>query len=280
MSDTHFTGSGPLYGGVDADEAFERMLDSILESGQRASAMIFTGDLADLGEPAAYQRLRRMVEPVAEKIGARLIWAMGNHDTRSAMREYLRGEEPSEDPVDEVYDVDGLRVVVLDTTVPGHHHGQLDPSQLDWLRGVLSEPAPRGTIIAMHHPPIPVIQPLAQLVELRGQREFADAVRGTDVRSILAGHLHYSSAATCAGIPVSVASSTCYTQDLLAEVDADGVRATRGRDAAQTFNLVHVYDETIVHTVVPAAGGLEVGEPVDSATVVSRLAAAGLVQRD
>ena len=37
---------------------------------------------------------------------------------------------------------------------------------------------------------------------------------GSDVRAILAGHLHYSMSGTFAGIPVSVASASCYTMDV------------------------------------------------------------------
>ena len=98
----------------------------------------------------------------------------------------------------------------------------------------------------MHHPPLPSVLDLAALVELRDQSALAEVLFGSDVRSILAGHLHYSSTGTFAGIPVSVASATCYTQDL--SVPAGG---TRGRDAARAFNLVHVYGSTVVHSVVP-----------------------------
>ena len=83
-------------------------------------------------------------------------------------------------------------------------------------------------------------------MELRDQRRLAEVVRGTDVRAIIAGHLHYSTFATFAGVPVSVASSTCYAQDLTVPVGG-----TRPQDGAQSYNLVHVYDETVVHAVVP-----------------------------
>lgn len=281
VSDTHFTGSGlPLYGAVDSDERFAAALQGLVDSGQRVEALIFTGDLADDGEPEAYRRLREAVEPAAQALGAEVIWAMGNHDSRAAFREGLLGQGPGEEPVDAVYEVNGLRIVVLDTTVPGSHHGELSEHQLAWLGRVLEHAAPHGTVIAMHHPPTPVIQPLSQLVELRGQRAFADVVRDTDVRSILAGHLHYSSSATCAGIPVSVASATCYTQDLVGLVGPDGVRGTRGRDAAQAYNLVHVFEDTVVHTVVPAGGGASVGEEVGPEEVSRRLTAAGLTPRE
>ena len=173
---------------------------------------------------------------------------MGNHDDRAALREHLLHEAPTMAPMDRVHDIAGLRVIVLDTSVPGHHHGEIAPEQLQWLAAQLAEPAPFGTILAMHHPPIPSVQDLAVMVELRDQAPVAEVLRGTDVRSILAGHLHYSTTATFAGIPVSVASASCYTQDLL-------TAGTRGRDGAQAFNLVHCYPETLVHTVIPLAAG-------------------------
>ena len=111
---------------------------------------------------------------------------------------------------------------------------------------MLSVPAPDGTILAMHHPPMPSILRLATTVELRGQSRLAEVIRGTDVRSILGGHLHYSSTSSFAGIPVSVASASCYTQDLNVPVGG-----TRARDGARAFNLVHVYPDIVVHSVVP-----------------------------
>ena len=141
---------------------------------------------------------------------------------------------------------------------------------LAWLRGVLATPAPEGTILAMHHPPMPSVLDLAASVELRDQRPLAEVLEGSDVRSILAGHLHYSSTATFAGIPVSVASATCYTQDLTVPVGG-----TRGRDGARAFNLVHVYPSTIVHSVVPL-GSYAPLDVIDAEESARRLEAAGV----
>ncbi len=247
LSDTHLVaGDDPLYGSIDSEGHLRRLFAELEASGARPEALVFTGDLADVGDPEAYATLRSIVEPAAARLGAQVIWVMGNHDDRGNFRAGLLGQHPSSQPVDRVYDVNGLRIIALDTTVPGAHHGLVTDAQLDWLAEELSSLAPHGTILAMHHPPVPSVQDLAILVELREQDALAEVIRGSDVRSIIAGHLHYSTTSTFAGVPVSVASATCYTQDLNVET-----RGTRGRDGAQAFNLVHVYEETVLHSVVP-----------------------------
>lgn len=270
ISDTHLlAGAGRLYGRVDAEAQLRVLLERLEGTGRRPDALVFTGDLADLGEPEAYARLRALVEPVAARMGAVIVWAMGNHDDRGAFRAGLLGSE-GDAPVDQVIDVRGLRIITLDTSVPGAHHGELTAGQLDWLREQLATPTPDGTILALHHPPIPSLLDLAVSVELRDQPRLAQVLRGTDVRSILGGHLHYSSTAVFAGIPVSVASASCYTQDLLV-----GEGGTRGRDGARAFNIVQVYPETVLHAVVPLeqTAGLSDVDAVESAR---RLAALGI----
>lgn len=272
MSDTHFLGDpGQLHGAVDSEGRFRELFTQVEASGARPEAIVFTGDLADKGEADAYARLRSIVEPAAARLGARVIWAMGNHDDRSNFRTGLLDQQPGTSPVDAAYDVGGLRVITLDSTVPGHHYGQFSAQQLQWLADELSRPAADGTILALHHPPVPSVLDLAVLVELREQPRLAEVLRGTDVRTILAGHLHYSTTALFAGIPVSVASATCYTQDLNVAVGG-----TRGRDGAQAFNMVHIYDDTIVHSVVPIGDHPTVGEHVSAEESQRRLTAAGI----
>jgi 3',5'-cyclic-AMP phosphodiesterase len=278
ISDTHLVSGSSLYGAVDSQARLVQILAELEESDTCPEAILFTGDLTDKGEPEAYEKLRALTGPVAQRLGAELIWVPGNHDKGQALRQILLSEDndprsaPADDaPLDRVYEINGLRVITLDSTLPGYHHGEVSPDQLDWLTGQLSAPARDGTILALHHPPVPAVQDLAALTELRNQQELAAALRGSDVRLILAGHLHYSAFAVFAGIPVSVASATSYTQDLNAP--AGGIR---GRDGAQAFNLVHIYDDTVVASVVPAGRYGTVGQQINGEETTKRLAAAGI----
>ena len=255
VSDTHLLAGGrPLYDSVATEAHLAQALGQLENLLVKPAAIVFTGDLADLGEPDAYQRLKAIVEPVAERLGAQVIWVMGNHDERPEYSSLLFGDEPSTEPQDRVYDIDGLRIISFDTTVPGYHHGAMTDAQLTWLADELSTPAPHGTLLAVHHPPVPT--PLLwamEMLELQGQDRLAEVLRGTDVRGILGGHLHYSTHSTFAGIPVSVAAATCYTLSLSAKD-----RLLSGVDANQALNLVHVYENSIVHSIVPMGDPPEV----------------------
>ncbi|WP_431804256.1 phosphodiesterase [Microbacterium sp. bgisy203] len=247
VSDTHLlAGNRPLGGRYDTAANLAATLASVERAGVRPDAIVFTGDLTDLGEPEAYAALRAAVEPVAARLGAPVVWVAGNHDERPALRAGLLDGAPTSEPVTGVWDLGGLRLIALDSSVPGWHHGDLDTGQLAWLRGILAEPAPLGTILALHHPPIPSHIPFFDILELRSQPALAAAIAGTDVRAILAGHLHYSTSGTFAGVPVSVAAATCYTMNLQRPPEE-----VNGMDAGQSFHLVHVYDDTITHAVVP-----------------------------
>ena len=248
VSDTHLLADDARqYGAIDTVDRFGAVLERLGRIDPAPQALVFTGDLADLGEPDAYRLLREMVDPLAEQIGAHVVWCMGNHDERVAYSRELFGAE-SDEPQDRVHDVDGLRIVSLDTSVPGWHHGEISDAQLDWLRDVLATPAEHGTILALHHPPIPSpLVPAAEIIELLDTERLADVVGGSDVRAILGGHYHFTSHSTFAGIPVSVAAATCYTVDT-APLD----RLISAVDGHQAFNVVHVYSDRVVHSVVPA----------------------------
>ena len=151
--------------------------------------------------------------------------------------------------------------------MPGYHHGDLTDDQLGWLADQLATPAPHGTLLAMHHPPIPVpMLRAAEIIELLDQQSLADVISGTDVRGIIGGHFHYTSWSSFAGVPVSVASASCYTSDP-APLD----RLISGVDGHQALTMLHLYDDRIVHTVVPIPEAPEAsGYPSD---VVAQLEA-------
>jgi 3',5'-cyclic AMP phosphodiesterase CpdA len=254
ISDTHLLGGNrKLFSTIDVTQNLNRVLDRLRAGDQQIDALVFTGDLADIAEGDAYRWLRSQVEPAAAELGAELVWVMGNHDERITYSRELFDDE-SDAVQDRVYHVGGLRIISLDTSVPGYHHGAITDAQLEWLSAELRAPAKNGTVLAMHHPPLEAHNPFVRMIGLDERDRLAAAIAGTDVRTILAGHLHYSSFGQFAGIPVSVASATCYTVD----VGADKSLLLSAVDGGQSINLVHVYKSEIVHSIVPVENNQQI----------------------
>ena len=136
----------------------------------------------------------------------------GNHDERRALALGLNGADTDE-PQDAVTMVRGLRIISLDSALPGFHHGGFSDTQYDWLSTQLAQPAEHGTILVMHHPPIRYRSPMMQLLDFEDAPRLRAALEGTDVRAILSGHLHVTSFGTLGTIPVFVAGGVSYVDD-------------------------------------------------------------------
>lgn len=263
ITDVHLTDTTPAPDGHDTVAVLDHALRVVEDSGVTPTAFVFTGDLTDHGTATEYQRLRKVVEPVAARLGAPVAYVAGNHDKRGPLREHLLGEPASDAPFDHTLRIGDLRVVVLDSSVPGRGYGALEPVQLDWLRAELAEPAPHGTVLALHHPPLPSADPLAAVIPLRHREELAAAIAGTDVRVILAGHTHVVSAGVLAGVPVWTGGAMATTVHRLA-----GGGVLRGLNAP-AVSRVDVFPDAVIVTSVPTIAGTvaEVPEPKLTAMV-------------
>ena len=167
VSDPHFLAEGARLGGrYDVEDTFARTLVAIRAVHPSPAAIVLTSDLTDLGEPDAYRRLRDAVEPVAQDLGTQVIWVAGNHDERPAMRRDLLGQAPSLDPISRAFDLDGLRLIPLDSSVPGWHPREIGADQLSWLATEPTSPAPLATVPALPPPPLPSPAPLFHSLHL------------------------------------------------------------------------------------------------------------------
>jgi 3',5'-cyclic AMP phosphodiesterase CpdA len=248
VSDSHFTGSGLLHDRVPVADTFATALDALAASGVPLDAVVHTGDVADEGEAAAYVAARELLAAAVERTGWRMLTVPGNHDDRAAMREHLLGLPPSAEPIDEVVDVQGLRIVLLDSSIPRRVEGGIDAEQLDRVHEILREPAEHGTVLALHHPPVPVEVTGLQRLHLTGQERLAAAIAGGDVRALLGGHLHYATTSMFAGVPVFVAPATAYTIALRGP--GGGVA---GLDGGRAVGVLTCYDDGRVgYSLLPA----------------------------
>jgi Icc protein len=239
LSDPHLTA-----GTSAADERLALALDTVRASGIRPAALLLTGDLSDDGSPESYARVRAAVDPLGTELGAPVIAIPGNHDDADAFREAMLDGAPLHRAVD----VDGVRVVALDTTVPGRAHGELGAGQLEWLTDVLAKDAKHGTVLALHHPPIPTAHPLLSRIGLRDPSRLGDVIRGRGVRFVVCGHAHAVAAGTLAGVPVWSGPALGVTMDPLPA-------AGRLRTWADVGGMTRIdlFDDDVVATLVPLA---------------------------
>lgn len=270
LTDTHIRREGEkVHGVVDTLDNLRTVLERLVNSGQHIDALVLSGDLTDNGDPEAYRRLRDAVVPAANALGAVVIYAMGNHDDREAFVDELIAQPRPDGPVDAVVDVAGVRIVVLDSTTAGRHDGRLEPSQLSWLTGVLAEPAPGGTILVLHHPPIPSPVTSVDSLRLEHSERLEAVLAGSDVGMILCGHAHHTSSGSIAGIPVWVGPAMSYRVDPIPPVGRH--RGVVGFG----FSRIDVFGSSFVATAVEATPAATVyDESMDD--ILDKLAALSL----
>jgi hypothetical protein len=70
-----------------------------------------------------------------------------------------------------------LDILLIDSTVPGAPHGELDTATLAWLDGALAASAARPALLFLHHPPLQH-RTLCGCVMLMRWRRCSNATRG------------------------------------------------------------------------------------------------------
>ena len=213
LSDTHLLADGALaYGVVDTTAALVRAVAHIHDLHDRLDgidAVVVSGDLTDLGEPAAYETFRA----ITRDLPAPIFVIPGNHDDRSAMREALAGAcgLPQEGTLDFDADVGGLRLIGLDTTVPGANHGSVSPAQCGWLADRLAEATGQPAILFLHHPPFLTGIGHMDAQSLRAPEALAQIVAANpNVALVACGHVHRAISTIWAGRPCMVAPAPAH----------------------------------------------------------------------
>ncbi len=170
--------------------------DAVAEINAAAvDSILIKGDIADRGRPAQFAAAADCFAKLASPHHAFL----GNHD-HYGLEEGLEVDGYAllgQPPAPRQVDLGGWRLLLLETTVPGEHHGELSRERLDWLDGALEETreAAIPTLVLLHHQPVPPqyrdrfpntigIDPGDSL------RLYACIGRNPQVRAVLIGHTH------------------------------------------------------------------------------------------
>lgn len=199
LSEPHIT-VGPR--DREASAALEAAVGAVLALATPPDAVVVTGDLTDTGSDAELSRFHELMAPLAA-FGVHLL--AGNHDDVHSLPDATF-----------VADAGDLRLVGVDSTVPGKPHGRLDRERLLWLEAAVTSDRP--TVVAMHHPPIRTGIPAMDAIGLEpAERDALAAVLRAhpNVLRVVSGHAHRAVTGCLGGCPVFVCPSLHLQLDLV-----------------------------------------------------------------
>lgn len=209
MSDLHVMPKGELSMTLDTGARLEQAVDAVIDRYGDADFCILAGDLADLGQPEAYEHLKSIIArlPIPVHI------TLGNHDRRPAFLDIFGAgfADAETGKVDKVIDIKGYRIILLDSSEPGRVDGVLEEDQIDWLRARLAEAMDRPVIVVLHHN-ANALHIRSDDIRLLEPDAFIEALKThKDVRQVIAGHVHITSTATWRGLPFTTLAGGHYS---------------------------------------------------------------------
>lgn len=211
ISDTHVIPAGKLlYGRIDTAGHLAAAVRHLNALRPQPDFVMVTGDLVDGGAPDEYVNFRHIVSA----LDSPFCLLPGNHDDRANLRAAFseHGYWPSEGArLHYVIEDLPLRLICLDTVLPGQSGGALGDEQMAWLARRLDERRDHPTVIAMHHPPF--VSGLAGMDTINcadGEALGAVVARHPQVERIICGHIHRAMSIRWHGTLVTTAPGTAH----------------------------------------------------------------------
>jgi Icc protein len=218
ISDLHIKPPGSLaYGRVDTAGALARCVTTLNDFRPKPDLVVISGDLADTPTAEEYQYLKRLLDPLALPF----VSIPGNHDSREWMRAALpQAYAFPSGPLNQRLEIGSLDLVLLDSSVPGQPHGELDTATLQWLEAALVSSPDRPALLFLHHPPFKAGIWHMDRQNLLNASELEPVVRRHPrVQLIATGHIHRATLTMFAGIPTTICPAPNHAVDLdLAEL--------------------------------------------------------------
>ncbi len=210
VTDPHIKAEGRLaYRTVDTAANLARCVNHLLGLKRRPDCVLMTGDLTDFGRVEEYRLLRRLLAP----LDVPTYVVPGNHDEREGFRRAFsdHGYLPREGDIRYAIDDYPLRMIALDTTVPGEPGGIMSDERLEWLDAKLRERPDTPTLLFMHHPPIVTGIEHMDVQNCANASAFGDLLeRHRQVFQILCGHVHRPIQTLWRGVSVAIAPSASH----------------------------------------------------------------------
>jgi Icc protein len=188
--------------GVDTLASLEAVIGALNRAAPYA-AVVVSGDLVSEESARAYRSLQSLLR----RIPAPVYCMAGNHDDVALMAAHLPGGNIR---LDREFDLQGWRIVLLDTRVAGSPAGCVARTELERLGRALGEHEDGPALVFLHHQPIPVGSPWIDAMMVENADELFGALAPhRNVRALVCGHIHQAFTGVRAGIAVLGTPSTC-----------------------------------------------------------------------
>ena len=206
LSDFHIRPPGILFADVvDTQAMLAAAIDAVLALRPLPDAVLLTGDLTNDGEPEAYAAIL----PELARLPMPVYAIPGNHDDRDAILILDGAAELGSANTYRHYSTDlgELRLIALDSLVPGKGHGQICAERLAWLEDELTKSGGQPVLVMVHHPPAETGIQFMDKIGLMPNPKLEALIRqhSQRIQRIICGHIHRPIFYRWQGVPVSVA---------------------------------------------------------------------------
>jgi Icc protein len=233
ISDLHIKPPGQLaYGRVDTAKALERCVAALNAFEPAPDFVVISGDLADTPVAEEYDYLLQLLALLKLPFAG----IPGNHDGRELMRAAFpkAAYASSSGPLNQKIAVGQLDLMLLDSSVPGKPHGELDAPTLQWLDTMLRSSVDRPALVFLHHPPFLAGIWHMDRQNLSNAADLAAVIHShPQVQLVATGHIHRAAMTMFAGVPCTICPAPNHAVDL----DLDHLREPSFKVEPPAFHL-------------------------------------------
>lgn len=192
ITDTHLVPEGQHWFGdskTQTDKRLNRVIAYINQMNPLPDLVVLTGDATDEGSLESYAHLKKQLSCLKTPI----YLIPGNHDHRENMKRVFNHQRGMQaNFINYTVELDPVRLIFLDTHVPGQSYGTLCKDRLEWLEKTLAKSHDHPSLIFMHHPPAKTGTKIFDEILCKTSSAFEELVRNQkNLLGLFTGHYHH-----------------------------------------------------------------------------------------
>lgn len=188
--------------GINTTESLRDVLALINRENPHFDAILCSGDVSNDGSLESYPRF---IDTVREVFSQPIAWIAGNHDDSIVMSSRYKDLAETR-----LLDLGEWQIVLLDSSVPQHVHGEVAEAELVYLQRVLEQNLDKPTMVSLHHQLLPVgSEWMDKYIVTNAQAVLDLLAEHPQVKIVSFGHVHQEFEATYRGITCLATPSTC-----------------------------------------------------------------------